>query len=440
YGSMAIDPASGTWVYTLDNAKAETQALKEGQSVTQTYVARVTDDKGAYVDQTITVTINGTNDVPVVTNAAAARTGEVIEAGHNDNGTVLAGVASATGTLTATDVDANATRIWTIVGSPGSTAGSVDAASTTYGSIAINASTGVWVYTLDNTKAATQALDDGDVVTQRYIARVTDDFGAYADQIVTVTVRGSNDAPTLTVGSPDPSQIVEDGFMVLVSNKQASLNMTRSDVDDAPSFVVSDWTPGSSSTVSNTRTETWTRQGDFGMATLKVVTNLGTGKEQLSMGYQLNDSLAETQSLSAGATDFDRFYIAVTDGNVVTTREAKFQLVGTDDALAWNPGTPSQVMIYRVAGDRAVVRLDLAATDVDSDISYQATLSNGTYSTSFEMIASGGSLLGLVNVTDVGGNYTLDVLAIPTGGDSALRSFTGTNVLRATAAPVTGTV
>ena len=65
---MAVDPATGIWTYTLDNTLAATQALKEDQTVTQQYTVRVTDDFGAYVDQTVTVTINGTNDVPVVTN------------------------------------------------------------------------------------------------------------------------------------------------------------------------------------------------------------------------------------------------------------------------------------------------------------------------------------------------------------------------------------
>ena len=89
--------------------------------MTQTYVARVTDDKGAYVDQTITVTITGTNDVPVVTNEASALAGAITEAGHLDDGTAVAGVATATGTLSASDVDVGATRSWSLQGSPSTT-------------------------------------------------------------------------------------------------------------------------------------------------------------------------------------------------------------------------------------------------------------------------------------------------------------------------------
>ena len=71
-------------------------------------------------------------------------------------------------TLSVTDVDANASRTWSMEGTP----------STTYGSIAIDAASGAWLYTLGNTLGATQALKEGEVVTGTFTARVTDEFGA----------------------------------------------------------------------------------------------------------------------------------------------------------------------------------------------------------------------------------------------------------------------
>ena len=109
YGSIALDQTTGIWTYTLDNNLAATQALREGDTVTQSYTARVTDDKGAYADQTVTVTIHGTNDVPVITNAASAAAGTVVEAGNLHDGTVVPGTPTVTGTLTSSDVDANHT-------------------------------------------------------------------------------------------------------------------------------------------------------------------------------------------------------------------------------------------------------------------------------------------------------------------------------------------
>ncbi len=36
---MTINAATGAWLYTLDNDLAATQALNEGDTVTQTYTA-----------------------------------------------------------------------------------------------------------------------------------------------------------------------------------------------------------------------------------------------------------------------------------------------------------------------------------------------------------------------------------------------------------------
>ena len=147
------------WTYTLDNSLAATQALTEGEIVTQSYTARVTDDFGAYADQTVTITITGSNDVLVLTNLAAAAAGSVTEAGNTDVGAVVPGTPTATGSLTASDVDAAATKTWSLTEAT---------PSATYGTIALDAGTGVWIYTLDNSLAATQALKEGETVTQIY--------------------------------------------------------------------------------------------------------------------------------------------------------------------------------------------------------------------------------------------------------------------------------
>jgi len=69
YGTIGID-SSGQWTYTLDNTRAATQALNAGDTRTETFTARVTDEHGAYSEQTITVTVSGSNDVPTGTGTA----------------------------------------------------------------------------------------------------------------------------------------------------------------------------------------------------------------------------------------------------------------------------------------------------------------------------------------------------------------------------------
>ena len=196
YGTMTINSSTGNWDYALNNYLPATQALREGDVVTETFTARVTDDQGAYADQTVTVTINGTNDVPVVANNASALDGVVTEAGNNDNGTVVSGTATASATLIANDVDTGATQVWSLVGKPGST----------YGVMSIDPATGKWTYTLDNTLAASQALREGDVDTQTYTARVTDDKDAYVNQTITITINGTNDSPVAVADTNTTSE------------------------------------------------------------------------------------------------------------------------------------------------------------------------------------------------------------------------------------------
>ncbi|MBT1445440.1 VCBS domain-containing protein [Shewanella sp. JM162201] len=184
YGTFSVD-GTGKWTFTLDNNAAATQALKEGQSQVLNFTVRVTDDKGAWADQVVTITITGTNDSPVITNDSVT-SGTVVEAGDLDNGTDVAGTPSATGQLNATDVDADATESWSVLN-----------ATNAYGTFSVDG-TGKWTFTLDNNAAATQALKEGQSQVLNFTVRVTDDKGAWADQVVTITITGTNDAPIIS--------------------------------------------------------------------------------------------------------------------------------------------------------------------------------------------------------------------------------------------------
>src|SRR5690606_11995905 len=168
YGSLVLN-ANGTYTYTLADGSTQVQALKAGATETETFTYIVMDEHGAPHSNTLTITITGTNDVPTITSALEAAQGVVTEAGHNADGTENPGVATATGTLTSHDVDADATASWKIQGT----------ANGTYGTIAIDPNTGKWVYTLDDARAATQALKNGQTETDTFTARVQDEHGAW---------------------------------------------------------------------------------------------------------------------------------------------------------------------------------------------------------------------------------------------------------------------
>ena len=243
--------------------------------------------------------------MPVVTNLPAAIAGSVTEAGHLDDGTVVAGTPTATGSLTSSDVDTSATKSWSIT----------DATpSSTYGTLALNASTGVWTYTLDNSLAATQALKEGDTVTQSYTARVTDDFGAYVDQTITVTIHGTNDVPI--VASTDLIGTVTE--MVTPSgNITDSGTIAFNDVDLQDRHGVGAVTPS---------------VGALGTLTVNVSTDsTGTGVGGVvTWNYRVAASAVEY--LAAGQTKLETFSFNVLDDKgAKVERTVSVTITGTDD-------------------------------------------------------------------------------------------------------------
>ena len=170
FGTFALT-ANGVWTYTLDNANAAVQALNDGDTLTDTFTV-LTQDGTA---QLVTVTIHGQNDAAVITGFT---TGVVTEAG-------VAGGTFAVGDMQASDVD-NANDAWQAVA-----AGTASANG--YGTFELTAN-GVWAFRLDNTNAAVQALNNGDMLTDAFTVLTQDG----TSQLVKITIRGQNDAATIT--------------------------------------------------------------------------------------------------------------------------------------------------------------------------------------------------------------------------------------------------
>ena len=71
YGTLTVN-ADGTYTYTLNNSLPAVQALGAGETLTDTLSYGVVDNHGAIGTGTLTVTINGTNDNPIVTPLTAS--------------------------------------------------------------------------------------------------------------------------------------------------------------------------------------------------------------------------------------------------------------------------------------------------------------------------------------------------------------------------------
>ena len=167
YGTFNL-AADGAWKYTLNPDLAAYKALPKDVLGTESFVVKSLDGSA---QKTVTVDVLGINDAPVI--SSAAQSGAVQE-----DGTL-----KATGQVVAIDVDTN-----TVMTYAGSKAG-------TYGSFQV-AADGKWVYELNN--AMVQNFPASKQVTETFTVSATDDQNVAVMQDVVITIKGSNDLPTVT--------------------------------------------------------------------------------------------------------------------------------------------------------------------------------------------------------------------------------------------------
>ncbi|WP_257282525.1 VCBS domain-containing protein, partial [Endozoicomonas sp. ISHI1] len=264
YGSLTID-GSGNWSYSASNSQAAIQSLADGDSLSETVTVKSLD--GTTHD--IVITINGTNDVAVI---SGTDTGSVTE----DAGNTL----STSGSLGVTDVDSGEASFTaeTITGS--------------YGSLTIDVS-GNWSYSASNSQAAIQSLGDGDSLSETVTVRSLD--GTTHD--IVITINGTNDAAVIT--GTDTGSVTEDAGNTLTTS--GSLGVTDVDSGEA-SFTA----------------ETIT--GTYGSLTID-----GSG----NWSYSASNSQAAIQALGDGDSLSETVTVRSLDG---TTHDIVITINGTNDA------------------------------------------------------------------------------------------------------------
>ncbi len=174
HGNLIID-ASGNWDYEADNTQASIQQLDAGESVDD--VLTVTTADGT--NHNVTVTINGSEDAPVIGGVMA---GAVVEDG----------ILVANGTLSITDVDTsdNPVSFPDEASVPGDNG---------YGDFQLAG--GSWSYTLNNGHAAVQALGAGGSLADTHTFTASDG----STQLVSITIAGAAEAvPPPAVEPPPP--------------------------------------------------------------------------------------------------------------------------------------------------------------------------------------------------------------------------------------------
>ena len=317
YGSFAVNAGTGVWTYTLDNGSQ--QNLAQGESHNETFAVTVTDDKGATSNQAVVMTITGTNDAPVITSAAQA--GAVKE-----DGTL-----TATGQVSSSDIDHGATAAYS-----GNAVG-------TYGSFAVNASSGKWTYTLDNGNH--QSLAESENRVETFAVTVTDDKGATSSQAVVMTITGTNDAPVITSNAGGASASVS-----VVENSTAVATVAASDADTGASLtysIVGGVDAAKFTINTSTGALAFVSAPDFEAPTDNGANNVYDVTVQVSDG-----ALTDSQAIAVTVTPVNEFAPVITSNGGGTT--AAISVVENSTTVATVTATdgdlPAPTLVYSIVG------------------------------------------------------------------------------------------
>ena len=381
YGTFSITN-SGAWTYTLNDTAA--QALAGGQAFSETFPVISTTADGESVSETVTVTVTGSEDAPVITGTTSGAVAE--------DGTL-----TASGTLATSDADGADTPSFT---AQTDTAG-------TYGTFSVT-TTGAWTYNLNNTTA--QVLAGVQTVSETFTVTSTTADGESVNETVTVTVTGSENAPVIT--GTASGTVAEDGTLTATG----TLATTDADATDTPAFTAQTDTAGTYGTFSVTTTGAWT--------------------------YILNNTTA--QVLADGATVDETFTVTSTTADGESANETvTVTVTGSEDSpviTGTNSGPVAEDGTYTATGSLATTDAD--ATDTPAFTAQTDTA--GTYGT-FSVTTAGAWTYSLDNTAAqvLAGsqtvNETFTVTSTTADGESVSETVTVTVTGSEDAPVITGT-
>ena len=328
YGTLTLN-GNGTYSYALNNGSASVQGLKTNESYTDQFTVVAKDSTGLNsVSKTISVVINGTNDIPVLT--VSAPSGNLVE----DSATLN----KAKGTFTVVDVDHDG-KSQTLSITSADTGSSVSqdmdfaaktgAASITshFGTLSMKAD-GTYSYTLDNSSNYLHALQAGETKTDTFTIATKDSTGLTRTQTITMEITGTNDAPVITSAAPAYS---------VVEGSAAQLGeLTVKDAEhDALTYAISYSTGSAVSAHSGADAVV---PGSYGSLTMDA-----TGHYSYTM---------DSHALAAGQHATEVFHVTVDDGQGgTTTQDITFNLTGVNDAPVAHGGSFTNVTGQLVATD-----------------------------------------------------------------------------------------
>ena len=376
YGNLTHSDGDN-WVFTPHTSSNHGQALNDKQTYTETFV--VTEGSNTY---NVTVVLLGANDDAIIT---AANPDAITEGDTTTDVT-------ATGTATHTDIDANnVDNVFTAV-----TAGT--ASTSDYGTYEVSTA-GVWTYTLDSTNATVKALNTGSIAITDTITITAEDG---TTESITITINGSNDAPTVSTVISDASTN-EDA----VYSYDTSANFTDVDTGDGATYTA-------------------TLADDTALPSWLSITSAG-----VLSGTPLN---ADVGAIEVKVTRTDTASTSVSDTFTLTVNNVNDAPVGVADTAS----THASLGMSEGAAD-VVLNLTGNDTDDENDTTSVIFVSDNDAGTAGNQTTQGGTVTltsGVVTYTPTVDFYGTDTFTYIARDDNDNTSETSTTTVTLTVANV----
>ena len=289
----------------------------------------------------MTITLTGTNDVPVINHATADAVGGVTERADGSPTENTAPPLTDSGTIAFTDVDLTNTHTVSdvLVSAIDSATGLPTAERGTFTPSITNVSTGdgAGVITWDYTVAA-GALDDlaeGQTITQTYTVTVKDSSNTTDTQTVTITLTGTNDVPVINHATADAvGGVTERADGSPTENTAPPLTdsgtIAFTDVDLTNTHTVSDVLVSAIDSATGLPTA---ERGTF----TPSITNVSTGDGAGVITWDYTVAAGALDDLAEGQTITQTYTVTVKDSsNTTDTQTVTITLTGTNDVPVIN--------------------------------------------------------------------------------------------------------
>ena len=336
YGTLHIDPATGKYIYTLNNADPEVQGLDAKSSIKETFTITVTDKHGETTTVDVTVNVKGTDDTPELT------LGKVLSVREGD--------ADAVGD-TAVGFDKDIADQGHLTYSFGKDADGNPLTEITneYGTFTIDPKTGAYTFTLDNTSETVLKMAAGRLYETSINVTVTDTSGLSDTKELVVNIEGTNTAPVITSGEhgviiANPAPLVEDGGVSKVTGQVTAREYDEGDHVVAFKFV-----------------------NDKGELVDSLTGKYGTISIDKDGNYTYTFNNGQAQHLGAGEMAHEHFNVVAVDtygAQTTTPSDLQIQIQGTNDAPVITSPTPV-LNLTELASGQAEITGTITFNDAD---------------------------------------------------------------------------